>query len=135
MGGLAARVAKLHVIAFALGSNGARRNEQQYHNRGGNRTHHDPNWKYCITQGDRQASIAGDNSSTTDASVSTDTRDDSADLASAEPNLPSAQAACARTNGSASDNAPRQYWHRVRRPPVAQPHAGVARESRAAGSP
>ena len=54
---------------------------------------------------DPQASIAADNSSRTDASVSTDTRDHRADLASAEPTLPSAQAACARTNGSASDNA------------------------------
>jgi hypothetical protein len=54
---------------------------------------------------DRQASIAANNSSRTDGSVSTDTRDDNADLAPAEPSLPSAQAACVRTNGSASDNA------------------------------
>jgi hypothetical protein len=54
---------------------------------------------------DRQAAIAADNSSSTAASVSTDAAVDSADLASAEPTLPSAQAACARTNGSGSDNA------------------------------
>jgi hypothetical protein len=54
---------------------------------------------------DRQASVAADNSSSTAASVSTDAAVDNADLASAEPTLPSAQAACARTNGSGSDNA------------------------------
>lgn len=54
---------------------------------------------------DRQAAIAADDSSSTAASVSTDARADNADLASAEPTLPSAQAACARTNGSGSANA------------------------------
>jgi hypothetical protein len=53
---------------------------------------------------DRQASVAAYNSSRTDASVSTEVRSERAALASAEPSLPSAQAACARTNGSASDN-------------------------------
>jgi hypothetical protein len=54
---------------------------------------------------DRQAAIAADNSSSMHASVSADACADNADLASAEPTLPSAQAACARTNGSGSDNA------------------------------
>jgi hypothetical protein len=54
---------------------------------------------------DRQAAIAADNSSSTRASVSTDACADNADLASAEPTLPSAQAACARTSGSGSDIA------------------------------
>jgi hypothetical protein len=54
---------------------------------------------------DRQASTAADNSPRTDTSDSTDARSDSAALASAEPTLPSAQAACARTNGSESDSA------------------------------
>jgi hypothetical protein len=52
---------------------------------------------------DRQASIATNNSSSTHASVSTDACADNADLASADPTLPSAQAACARTNGAMSD--------------------------------
>jgi hypothetical protein len=54
---------------------------------------------------DRQASIATNNSSSTHASVSTDACADNADLASADPTLPSAQAACARTNGAGSDRA------------------------------
>jgi hypothetical protein len=54
---------------------------------------------------DRQASIAAANSSSTHASVSTDARANNADLASAEPTLPSAQAACARTNSSGSVSA------------------------------
>jgi DNA invertase Pin-like site-specific DNA recombinase len=54
---------------------------------------------------DRQAAVAANNSSSTHASVSTDACADNADLASAEPTLPRAQAACARTNGSGSDNA------------------------------
>lgn len=54
---------------------------------------------------ERQASIAADNSSRTDASDSTDARSDSAALAGADPTLPSAQAACVRTSGSGSDSA------------------------------
>jgi hypothetical protein len=52
-----------------------------------------------------QAPRAADSSARTVASASTDTRRQSADLASAEPTLRSAQAACARTSGSGSDNA------------------------------
>jgi hypothetical protein len=54
---------------------------------------------------DRQASIAANNSPNTHASASTDACAANADLASAEPTHPRAQAACARTNGSGSDKA------------------------------
>src|SRR5690625_2420702 len=54
---------------------------------------------------DGQAARAARSSSSTDLSDSTARRDDNAALASADPTLPSAQAACERTNGSGSESA------------------------------
>jgi hypothetical protein len=53
----------------------------------------------------RQGPSAAASSDLTDSSDSTDALDDMAALASAEPTRPSAQAACARTDGSGSESA------------------------------
>lgn len=52
-----------------------------------------------------QGPSAAESSDLTDSSDSTDSPDDRAALAWADPTRPSAQAACARTNGSGSESA------------------------------
>jgi DNA invertase Pin-like site-specific DNA recombinase len=62
---------------------------------------HDPKF-FALNGQEASASVSSD---LTDASDSTASLDETAALASAEPILPSAQAACARTSGSGSDSA------------------------------
>jgi hypothetical protein len=69
----------------------------------------------------RQAAIAAASSSSTDPSVSTDMCADNADRASAEPTLPRAQAACARTNGSWSASARESTGTASREPRLPSP--------------